>query len=71
MPVLMGFEAIIKLLCASLKIASCIYVHFILWHINIYNDVMFDMFYVVCLGVVCGINFDAPKVHMARKDKPK
>jgi hypothetical protein len=46
-------------------------VYFILWHVNIYNDVMFDMFYVVCLGVVCGINFDAPKVHMARKDKPK
>jgi len=35
------------------------------------NDVMFDTFYVICLSTVCDINFDAPSVHMACKDKPK
>jgi hypothetical protein len=65
MPILMVFETIIKLLCTSLEIASCIYVCYILWHVNIYNDVMFDMFYVICLCAVCGTNFNAPSVHMA------
>jgi len=37
----------------------------------IYNDVMFAMFYVICLCAVCGTNFEAPSVHMACKDKPK
>jgi hypothetical protein len=44
---------------------------FVLWHVNMYNDVMFGMFYVICLSAACGINFDAPSVHMAYKDKPK
>jgi hypothetical protein len=61
MPVLMVFETIIELLCASLEITCCIYVYFVLWHVNIYNDVMFGMFYVICLCAVCGTNFDAPK----------
>jgi hypothetical protein len=65
MLVLMVFETIIELLCASLEITSCIYVCFVLWHVNIYNDVMF---YVVCLCVVYDTNFDAPSVHMACKD---
>jgi hypothetical protein len=69
MPVLMVFETIIELLCA--KIASCIYVCFILWHVNIYNDVMFGMFYVVYLCAVCSTSFDASSVHMLCKDKPK
>jgi hypothetical protein len=68
MPVLMVFETINELLCASLEITSCIYVCFVLWHVNIYNDVMF---YVICLCAVCGTNFDAPSVHLACKDKPK
>jgi hypothetical protein len=66
MPILMVFETIFELLCASLEITS-----YILWHVNIYNDVMFGMFYVICLYVVCGTNFDAPSMHMACKDKPK
>jgi hypothetical protein len=56
---------------ASLEITSCIYVYLVLWHVNIYNDVMFGMFYVICLWAVCGTNFDTPSVHMACKDKPK
>jgi hypothetical protein len=71
MAVLMVFETIIELLCARLEITSCIYVCLVLWHVNIYNDVMFDMFYVICLCAVCDTNFDAPSVHMACKDKPK
>jgi len=71
MPVLMVFETINELLCASLEITSCTYVWFVLWHVNIYNDIMFGMFYVICLCVVCGTNFDAPSVHMVCKDKPK
>jgi hypothetical protein len=71
MLVLMTFETINELLCASLEITSCIYVCFVFWHVNIYNDVMFGMFYVICLCAICGTNFDAPSVHMACKDKPK
>jgi hypothetical protein len=71
MPVLMIFETINELLCASLEITSCAYVWFVLWHVNIYNDVMFGMFYVICLCAVCGTNFDVPSVHMASEDKPK
>jgi hypothetical protein len=71
MLVLMVFEIIIKLLCTSLEIASCLYVCFVLWLVNIYNEVMFGMFYLVCLCDVSGTNFDAPSVHMACKDKPK
>jgi hypothetical protein len=71
MPVLMVFETINELLCASLEIASCTYTCFVLWHVNIYNNVMFDMFYVICLRAVCGTNFDALSVHMTCKDKPK
>jgi hypothetical protein len=71
MPILMVFEIIIELLCTSLEIASCIYVCSILQHVNIYNDVMFEMFYFVCLYAIFGINFNAPSVHMACKDKPK
>jgi len=54
--------------CANLEIASCAYMCFVLWHVNIYNNVMFDMFYVICLCAACGTNFDAPSVHMACKD---
>jgi hypothetical protein len=64
MPVLMVFKTIIELLCVSLEITSCIYVYFVLWHVNIYNDVMFGMFYVICLCAVCDTNFDAPSVHI-------
>jgi hypothetical protein len=71
MPVLMVFETITEVICARLEIASRIYVCFVLWHVNMYNDVMFGMFYVICLSAACGINFDAPSVHMAYKDKPK
>jgi hypothetical protein len=71
MLVLMIFETIIELLCASLEIASCIYVCFILWHVNTYNNVTHGMFYVVCLCAVCGSNFVAPSVHMACNNKPK
>jgi hypothetical protein len=62
MPVLMVFETIIGLLWTILEIASSIYVCFVLWHVNIYNDVMIVMFYVICLSAVCGTNFDAPSV---------
>jgi hypothetical protein len=65
------FETITEVISASLEIARHIYVCFVLWHVNIYNDVMFDTFYVICLCVVCGTNFDALGVHMACKDKPK
>jgi hypothetical protein len=71
MPVLVGFETINELSCANLEIASCAYMCFVLWHVNIYNNVMFDMFYVICLCAACGTNFDAPSVHIACKDKPK
>jgi hypothetical protein len=71
MPVLMVFETIIEPLCGSLEIISCAYVCFVLWHVNIYNDVMFGMFYVICLCAVCVTNFDAPSMHMACKDKLK
>jgi hypothetical protein len=71
MLVLMVFETINELLCASLEITSCAYVWFVLWHVNIYNDVMPCMFYVICLCAVCDTNFEAPSVHMACKDKPK
>jgi hypothetical protein len=71
MPILIVFETINELLCASLEITSCSYVCFVLWYVNIYNDVMFGMFYVVFLFVICGTNVDAPNVHMACKDKPK
>jgi hypothetical protein len=69
MPVLMVFETSNELLCSSLEIASCAYMCFVLWHVNIYNNAMFGMFYVICLCAVCGTNFDAPSVHMACKDK--
>jgi len=71
MTVLMVFETINELLCASLEITSCTYMCFVLWHVNIYNIVMFDMFYVICLCAACGTNFDAPSVHIGCKDKPK
>jgi hypothetical protein len=71
MPVLIVFETIIELLCASLGIPSYIYACLVLWHVNIYNNAMFDMFYVICLCAVCGTNFDVPSVHMACKDKLK
>jgi hypothetical protein len=71
MPVLMVVETINELLCASLEINSCIYVCFVLWHVNIYNNVIFGMFYVVCLCAICGTNFDAPSMYIACKDKPK
>jgi hypothetical protein len=48
MSVLMVFETIIVLLCTSLETTSCAYVCFVLWHVNIYNNVMFGMFYVLC-----------------------
>jgi len=57
MPFLMVFETIIELLYASLEITSCIYVCFVLWHVNIYHDVMFGMFYVICLCAVYGTKF--------------
>jgi hypothetical protein len=41
----MVFETINELSCASLEITSCTYMCFVLWHVNIYNNVMFDMFY--------------------------
>jgi hypothetical protein len=63
MPVLMVFETINEL--------SCAYMCFVLWHVNIYNNVMFGMFYVICLCAACGTNFDAPSVHIGCKDKPK
>jgi hypothetical protein len=71
MPVLMVFETIIVLSCTSLEMTSCTYVFFVLWHVNMYNGVMFNMFYVISLCAVCGTNFDAPSVHMTCKDKPK
>jgi hypothetical protein len=71
MPVLMVFETINELSCASLEITSCTYICFVLWHVNIYNNVMFDMFCVICLCAACGTNFDAPSVHIGCKDKPK
>jgi hypothetical protein len=71
MPVSMVFETITKVICASLEIDSRLYVCFVLWHVNMYNDVMFDMFYIICLNAACGTNFDAPSVHMACKGKPK
>jgi hypothetical protein len=55
MPVSMVFETITEVLCASLEITSCAYVCFVLWHVNIYNDVMFGMFYVICLCAICGV----------------
>jgi hypothetical protein len=67
----MVFETIIVLLCTSLETISCANVCFVLWHVNIYNNVMFDMFYVIWLCAVCGINFDALSVYIACKDKPK
>jgi hypothetical protein len=71
MPVLMVFETINELSCASLEITSCTYMCFVLWHVNIYNNVMFDMFYVIFLCAAYGTNFDAPSVHIGCKDKPK
>jgi hypothetical protein len=71
MPVLMVFETINELSCASLEITSCAYMYFILWHVNIYNNVMFDMFYVICLCATRSTNFDAPSVHIGCKDKSK
>jgi len=71
MPVSMVFETITKVICASLEIASRIYVCFVLWHVNMYNDVMFGAFYIICLSTACGTNYDAPSVHMECKDKPK
>jgi len=71
MPILMDFETIFGLLCTRLEITTCIYVCFVLWHASMYNDVIFDMFYVIYVSVVCGTNFDAPSVHMSCKDKPK
>jgi hypothetical protein len=71
MPVSMVFETINELSCASLEIASCAYMYFVLWHVNNYNNVMIDMFYVICLCAACGTNFDAPSVHIGCKDKHK
>jgi hypothetical protein len=71
MPASMVFETITEVICASLEIACCIYVSFVLWHVNMYNDVMFGTLYVICLSATCDTNFDAPSVHMASKDKPK
>jgi hypothetical protein len=66
-----GFETIIVLSCTSLEITSCTYVCSVLWHVNMYNGVMFSMFYVISFCTICGTNFDAPSVHMACKDKLK
>jgi len=65
MPVLMVFETINELSCASLEFTSCAYMYFVLWHVNIYNNVMFDMFYVICLCAACGTNFDVYVPHVA------
>jgi hypothetical protein len=62
MPVLMVFETINELSCASLEITSCAYMYFILWHVNIY---------VICLCATRSTNFDAPSVHIGCKDKSK
>jgi len=46
------------------------YANMTLWHVNIYNNFMFNMFYVICLCAACGTNFDAPSVHIGCKYKP-
>jgi hypothetical protein len=69
MPIFMVFETINELSCANLEITSCAYMCFILWHVNIYSNVIFGIFYVIRLFATCGTNFDAPSVHMTCKDK--
>jgi hypothetical protein len=49
------FETITEVICASLKIASHIYVCFISWLVVIITMFRLAYFYVVCLCVVCGI----------------
>jgi hypothetical protein len=71
MPVSMVFETITEVICARLEIASRIYLGFVLWHVNMYNDVIFGMFYVICLSAACDTNFDALSVHIACKDQLK
>jgi hypothetical protein len=71
MPVLMVFETIAEVICASLEIASHIYVCFISWLVIIITTFCLAYFYVVCLCAVCGTYFNTPNVQMTCKDKPK
>jgi hypothetical protein len=71
MPVLMVFETIAVVICASLEIARHIYVCFISRLVIIMTMFCLVYFYVVCLCAVCGTYFNAPSVQMACKDKPK
>jgi hypothetical protein len=71
MPVLIVFETITKVICASLEIASHIYVCFSSWLVIIITMFCLAYFYVVCLCAICGTYFNAPSVQMESKDKPK
>jgi hypothetical protein len=72
MPFFMVFETIIEQLYASLEITSCIYVCFVLWHVNIYITMScLACFMSYAYVPFVALNFDAPSVHMACKDKPK
>jgi hypothetical protein len=67
MPVLMVFETIAVVICASLEIARHIYVCFISRLVIIMT--MFCLVYVYVPFVA--LIFNAPSVQMACKDKPK
>jgi hypothetical protein len=71
MSVLIVFESITEVICASLEIASHIYVCFISWLVIIITMFCLAYLYVVCLYAVCGTYFNAPSVQMACKDKHK
>jgi hypothetical protein len=57
MPVLMVFETITEVICASLEIARHIYVCFISRLVIIMTMFCLVYFYVVCLCAVCGTYF--------------
>jgi hypothetical protein len=57
MPVLMVFETIFEVICASLEIARHIYVCFISRLVIIMTMFCLVYFYVVCLCTVCGTYF--------------
>jgi hypothetical protein len=71
MLVLMVFETITEVICASLEVASHIYVCFTLWHVIIITMLCLTYFMLYAYVSSVALIFNAPSVHMVCKDKPK
>jgi hypothetical protein len=71
MLVLMVFETITEVICASLEVASHIYVCFTLWHAIIIMMLCLTYFRLYAHVPFVTLIFNAPSVHMVCKDKTK